>query len=45
MNGAPGRQVSHAGDRGVDPKAQKLGVYIGKDGGEGIGEIGSVTHK
>ena len=34
MNGAPGRHVSHAGDRGVDPKAQKLGVYIGKEWGD-----------
>jgi hypothetical protein len=41
-DGAPGQQVSHAGDRGVDPEAQKLGVYIGKKPGDG--EIGAVTH-
>jgi hypothetical protein len=35
--------VSHTGDREVDPEAQKLGVYIGKEWG--IGEIGIVTHK
>jgi hypothetical protein len=28
---APGQHVSHAGDRGVDHEAQKLGVYIGKE--------------
>ena len=33
-DGAPGQQVSHAGDRGVDPEAQKLGVYIGKKSGD-----------
>jgi hypothetical protein len=30
-DGAPGLHVSHTGDRGVNPKAQKLGVYIGKE--------------
>jgi hypothetical protein len=27
--GALGRYVSHAGDRGIDPETQKLGVFIG----------------
>ena len=26
--------MSHAGDRGIDPEAQKLGVYIGKKSGD-----------
>lgn len=33
-NGAPGRHVSHTGDKGIDPEAQKLGVYIGKKSGD-----------
>jgi len=36
---SPGRHVSHAGDRGVDPETQKSGVYIGKARG-----FGAVTH-
>ena len=36
---SPGRHVSRAGDRGVDPEAQKSGVYIGKARG-----FGAVTH-
>ncbi len=36
---SPGRHISHAGDRGVDPEAQKSGVYIGKARG-----FGAVTH-
>lgn len=42
-DGAPGRHVSHAGDRGVDPKAQKLGVYIGKEWGGDRGDWCSYT--
>ena len=34
MNRAPGRHVAHTGGRGVDPKAQKLGGYIGKEWGD-----------
>ena len=34
MNGTPGRHISHSGDRGVESKAQKLGVYIGKEWGD-----------
>ena len=34
MNRAPGPHVSHAGDRGVDPKAKKIGGYIGKEWGD-----------
>jgi hypothetical protein len=34
MKGAPCRQVSHTGDRGVDPKAKKLEGYIGKEWGD-----------
>jgi hypothetical protein len=26
---APGRNVSHVGDRGFDPEARKLGVFMG----------------
>jgi hypothetical protein len=33
-DGALGRHVSHAGDRGIDPEAQKLGVYIENKSGE-----------
>jgi len=39
LRGSLGWHVSCAGDRGVDPEAQKLGVYIGKAGG-----FGAVTH-
>jgi len=39
LRGSPGRHISCAGDRGVDPKAQKSGVYIGKARG-----FGAVTH-
>ena len=35
LRGSPGQHVSSAGDRGVDPEAQKTGVYIGKARGFG----------
>ena len=42
--------VSHAGDRGVDHEAQKLGIYIQKKVGEGkelarLHTIGQFKHQ
>jgi hypothetical protein len=49
---APGRNVSHAGDSGFDHEAWKLGVFIEKGLGLGLGEelarfhmIGSFKHQ
>jgi len=39
LRGSLGRHISCAGDRGVDPEAQKSGAYIGKARG-----FGAVTH-
>jgi hypothetical protein len=41
-DGAPGRHISPAGDRGVDQEAWKLGVF--KEKGWGWGGIGAVSH-
>ena len=40
--GAPGRNVSHTGDRGIDPETQKLGFLQGRV--QGLGRIDEVTH-